>query len=104
MEPPALSFVPNTQGSSVSPPTPTPAPCAAAPGPSWGLGLAGECRRGVAGQESQGLQVGGVGTCCVEGNWAQLGPPVSASGSPVGSWRNKTGEGWEEGGGRSVDA
>lgn len=38
MEPPALSFIPNTQGSSARPP-PTPAPRAAIPGLSWGLGL-----------------------------------------------------------------
>lgn len=30
---------------------------------------------GQAGQESQGMQVDGVGTCCLEEFWAQLEPP-----------------------------
>ena len=69
MEPPALSFIPNTQGSSARPP-PNSRSLRCCPRPILGgVGV------GWSGQESQWMQVGRVTTCSLKENWAQLGPP-----------------------------
>lgn len=67
MEPPALSFIPNTLGSSARPPHPSSLRCWLPPGPSWegvGVGVVRPGKPVEAGGQGHNVSLGG-----------KLGPP-----------------------------